>query len=664
MRQNLSKKEKANFSGKMRTTLTKYTNIIKKFMSVPQNNPDLLIAQYKAFSKQIPLMYFILLVNTWALSYSFIKIAPIWLTIYIPGLFSIICISRLIYWWRAIYKTPTVSSAYQALNRTNNITGVITLIFSFWSVSLFPYGGAYEQAHIAFYMAITVIGVISCLMHLRSAALTVTLIVNGTFVGFFSLSEMPTFSSIAVNVLLVSIAMLSIMLVNYRDFTNMVAARVENFRLANLDALTQLPNRRHFFSRLKADFENTRATSTWLTVGLLDLDGFKPVNDLYGHAIGDELLKMVGQRLNHECHDRAYVARLGGDEFAIIARHTSNDTALELGEEICKALREPYNIHGVIIEVSATIGFAIYPQLQTKNETDLFERADYALYQGKRLGRDGAVLFSARHHAEIQRNINIEKALRSADLANELLVFFQPIVNINSEKPVAFEALARWRSPEIGEVSPALFIPVAERAGIVPRLTAILLRQSLEQAKLWPEDIRLSFNLSAKDITNRNGADGLIGIITASGFDPKRIDFEITETSMMHEYEYALKTLNSLRAIGCGISLDDFGTGYSSLSQLHSLPLTKIKIDRSFVIDLHRNPAGYKIVKSLIVLSHDMDLECIVEGVETTEEIQALKMIGCSFVQGFYFSKPLSKQSVINLLSKNNSKTDVSEVIM
>lgn len=625
----------------------------RSFMSVPVDNPDLLLAQYKAFSKQIPLMYCILLANTWSLSYDFIGTAPDWLSVYAPVLLSVICIIRLVNWLRVRDRMPTADDACKALNRTNRLASIIAIIFASWSIALFPYGSEYGQAHVAFYMAITVIGVIFCLMHLRPAAFTVALIVNTIFIGFFGLSNVPTFVATAINVFAVSVAMLVILMVYYRDFTEMVAARVENFRLANVDVLTNLPNRRHFFTQLKSDFVKAKADSVRLTVGLLDLDGFKPINDLYGHAAGDELLNLVGKRLKDVCEDKAYVARLGGDEFAFILASTCNDAALELGEEVCAAIREPYELEGMIIEVSATIGFAAYPDLQLSSETDLFERADYALYQGKRSGRGGIVKFSANHDAEIQRDVGIERALRIANLQDELSVLFQPVVDMRSGDTVAFEALARWSSSRIGFVSPGLFIPVAERAGIVHKLTRVLLGKALEQAALWPAHIRLSFNLSARDICNRSGSSWLIDIITTSCFDPRRIDFEITETSMLHDFDQAIVTVNALKALGCGISLDDFGTGYSSLSQLHSLPLNKIKVDRSFVTELHRNPASYKIVKSLIALSRDMGLECIVEGVETIQEVAALKALGCTFVQGYHYSKPLSGQAALNFIAKH-----------
>jgi predicted signal transduction protein with EAL and GGDEF domain len=291
----------------------------------------------------------------------------------------------------------------------------------------------------------------------------------------------------------------------------------------------------------------------------------------------------------------------------------------------------------------------VYPDLAT-DVTALFERADYALYHGKRTNRGHATLFSHDHDAQIHRDTRIEQALHTADLHAELMIFFQPIVNITSNKTIGFEALARWLSPQLGPVAPGLFIPLAERIGKINAITSILFGKALRVATDWPEDMRLSFNLSAQDISSPEGIAELTDILRKSGFNPARLDLEITETAVMHDFGQARIAIESLKKLGCGISLDDFGTGFSSLSQLHALPLTKIKVDRSFVVDLHMKPASYKIVKSLVALSRDMGLGCIVEGVETEEEMQALRTMGSISVQGYYYSPPIPEGQIAEFL--------------
>lgn len=304
------------------------------------------------------------------------------------------------------------------------------------------------------------------------------------------------------------------------------------------------------------------------------------------------------------------------------------------------ALRKTFELTGAAVQISGSVGFTVFPEL-AGDAVELFEQADYALYHSKRTSRGSAVLFSAKHQDEIHRNGRIEYALRVADLNNELSVVFQPIVDARTDRVIAFEALARWNSESLGDVSPGHFVPVAERSGLINRLTRVLLEKALTAATRWPDHIRLSFNLSNHDISSPEGVIRIMGIILKSGVEPNRVDFEITDTAIMRDFEQAKSAINTLKTFGCGISLDDFGTGYSSLSQLHALPLTKIKIDRSFVTELHQRPASYKIVKSLIALSRDMELGCVIEGVETEQELKALLQLGGFEIQGYYYSPPL-----------------------
>ena len=302
------------------------------------------------------------------------------------------------------------------------------------------------------------------------------------------------------------------------------------------------------------------------------------------------------------------------------------------------------------------MGIAVYPDMASTAE-QLFERADYTLYHAKRNRRGVAVLFSVEHESRINDEARIEQALKLASLAVELSVVFQPIVNVRTQRVLGFEALARWTSPTLGQISPALFFPIAERAGLVGSLTRPLLRKALAVAKDWHDDIRLSFNLSAHDLNSYDGILTLVGIIENSGFDARRLDMEITETAFTHDFEQVKRSIDMLRHLGCGISLDDFGTGYSSLSRLHALPLTKIKIDRSFVTDLHKKPTSYKIVKSLLALGRDMELDCVIEGVETQEELAALKKLGGILIQGYVYSPPISQHDVAAFLSDTDRKT-------
>ncbi len=286
------------------------------FSPTPRDNPVLLRAQYVAFSQQMPMMYFILLSSTWALALTYLHTAPRLLSLGVPCLFTVMCGARILFWLRSRGDTPPIAAVASSMRRINILGAVIAASFTTWSCLLYPYGDAFQKSHVAFYMAITVISCIFCMMHVRSAALMVTAIVNGTFVVFFASTGHLTLIATAINILLVCFGMLVVLKINYDNFEQMVLAQQktealsnENLKLANIDSLTELPNRRAFFHHLDTSFTLAQAENHRLAVGVIDLDGFKPVNDLYGHSAGDRLLKEVGERLQDVCNAEACSCR-------------------------------------------------------------------------------------------------------------------------------------------------------------------------------------------------------------------------------------------------------------------------------------------------------------------------------------------------------------------
>ena len=629
-----------------------------RLFTVPRDNPALTVAQYDAFSKQVPLMYAILLINMVALASTHASSAPAWLVYYLPGVMGVIGLARMISWGFSRNRKVDAPEAYRKLRSTNIVAAPIAAVFTCWALLLLPYGDAFQRSHVAFFMAITVIGCIFCLMHLRSAAFAVTVIVNVPFFLTMLIMGGPTFVAMGVNVILVTLAMIAILMTHYRDFRRLNESRLalqalsdENLRLANLDSLTMLQNRRSFFRSLEERFNHARAAGETLAVGVIDLDGFKPVNDMHGHSAGDKVLVEISDRLTRQASDRLAVFRMGGDEFGVLFCCPEDEAEVhKLGSVICDTICEPINIGGGTVQVTGSIGFAIFPDVGSDGQA-LYERADYALYTAKRHHRAGTVVFNAQQADELSRQKVVEDAMAAADLKRELSLVFQPIVQASTGRCVAFEALARWESPLIGRVSPAEFVPVAEHSGRITMITWLLLEQALEQARTWPNGTMLSFNLSAHDLVSAEGVLRIVGIVSASGIDPARIVFEITETAVMRDFDQAQASVELLRRLGCGVALDDFGTGYSSLHHIHKLPLTKIKVDGSFVRDIQNQPASVKIVKSLLTLCADLQLDAVVEGVETSAELAVVQSLGASLVQGYYFSKPLSAQDAAAFLA-------------
>lgn len=424
------------------------------------------------------------------------------------------------------------------------------------------------------------------------------------------------------------------------------------------DPLTDLPNRRGF----REVMDRLVKKSSPFTVGVVDLDGFKAVNDAFGHAVGDELLKAVGARLKERVGSAFQVARLGGDEFGFILKSVTGESEVEVfGNALVEHLSVPYRLTGVVAEIGASVGLCRFP-LDGETPELLCQRADYALYFAKQFRKGKAILFEAEHEAEICQLARIEQFLRQADLDTELAVQFQPIKDIRAGRTHTFESLARWNSPELGNVPPDLFIQAAERSGFIVELTPRLVRHTLRHAANWPKHMRVSINLSARDIAAMDTVDALIDIVRQSMVDPRRIDFEITETALVCDFDQARTALTKLAELGARISLDDFGTGHSSLSHLQHLPLDKLKIDSSFIQNMETDPTSRNIVRALLLLCRSMKLDCIVEGVETESQMKLVQNMGGRLVQGYHIARPMSAEQTTEYIRTEQQNANQSSL--
>ncbi|MBN3857123.1 EAL domain-containing protein [Paraburkholderia sp. Ac-20340] len=610
------------------------------------DSPALNRAQLRVMVYQLPMMYGLLIINTWGVVLPHESSFPYWQGVLCPLIFTFVCLVRVVSWLRLARVNVTPRQAATILRGTRKLAWFFSIGFTAWSLSLLSHGDEAFKLHVAFYMAITVIGVIFCLMHVVKAAFTVTAIVNGALVITFLMSGKEVFQAIAIDTSLVSIAMLVVSFTHFKNFAALVAAQSDNRRLANIDSLTGLPNRRAFFDALDQHFDGVQASGQRLAVGMIDLDGFKSVNDIHGHSAGDQVLAEVAARLSASSAGATVLARLGGDEFGmIVAGDCSDGHLLHLGRRICDAFRLPVTLGESSVRLGATIGFSTYPH-SSRDKSDLFEAADYALYEGKRRARGSVTIFSEAHRNAIIRESQIAQALRSPELENELTVAFQPIYALDQSRTVGFEALARWHSATLGNVTPGEFIPAAERSGLITVVTLALFNKALACARHWPTHIGLSFNLSAHDFADERAMAGLAQRILESGIAPNRLDFEITETAMAQDFEQVRKAAAELRSLGCGLSVDDFGTGYSSLSYLCNLPLTRMKIDRTFVTGLREGTTAFTVVRTLLNLSRQMMLECVIEGVETASEMRTVSALGAMLIQGYYCARPMDASAI------------------
>lgn len=436
----------------------------------------------------------------------------------------------------------------------------------------------------------------------------------------------------------------------------------KNAKFASIDMLTGIPNRRFYFDELANAFKRSAASDRKLAVGVIDLDGFKPVNDTYGHRVGDRVLASVAERLLTAHPKVENLCRIGGDEFAFIAQDVANIEELaEIGECLVSVLLQPLTINDLSVGVGCSIGFACSdqypyePGVEAKPEI-LYEFADFALFHAKRTGKSRFVVFSEEHKDILTERGRLEQALRVADLEGEIYPVFQPMVNVASGVTMTFEALARWSSPSLGNVSPNQFIPVVEQAGLMSRITPMLLRKCIEHMSLWPNDIGLSFNLSSQDLCSPDTIEKVLKIVAESNVDSSRIAFEVTESTVIQEFDLALLHIQMIRERGIKIALDDFGTGYSSLSYVNKLPLDKLKIDKSFIEDIETSDASQNIVRSVISLCRDLKMQCVVEGAETEAQISMLESLGCEIVQGYFYSKPMEANAIAPFLLDNGTR--------
>ena len=424
----------------------------------------------------------------------------------------------------------------------------------------------------------------------------------------------------------------------HEDVTERQRSEERIAHMARHDSLTDLPNRTMMREHLEHELKRVKRGEC-LAVLCLDLDQFKSVNDALGHPIGDELLKLVGERLRGCTREPDTVARLGGDEFAIIMTQMQQPTdAAALSKRIRESIVKPYQIDGHQIVTDISIGISVAP-IDALDAEMLMRNADMALYGAKADGRGTYRFFEPEMNTRMKARRELEMDLRNALAGRKFELHYQPLVNLETKEVNAFEALLRWNHPVRGVISPADFIPIAEETGLIVPLGEWVLKTACTEAANWPDHIKIAVNLSPAQLNNRNLLAVVAEAIEQSGMSPHKLQLEITETVLLQNTFSTLSTLHELRKLGVQIALDDFGTGYSSLSYLRSFPFDKIKIDRSFIQDLSNGSEPVAIVHAVANLAKCLNMTSTAEGVETQQQLDTLKAIGCTEMQGYLFSK-------------------------
>lgn len=441
----------------------------------------------------------------------------------------------------------------------------------------------------------------------------------------------------------------------FQDITERRETEEQLAQLAQYDTLTGLINRHAFGNQLEQAISRRQRDHSTLTLIFLDLDKFKQVNDNLGHEVGDSLLKKVAVRLQKCIRGGDLISRLGGDEFTIVIENThSSRDAAAVAEKIITCLEPPFDIHGHQVHIGASIGIALCPQ-SAEDSATLMRCADIAMYKAKEEGRNKYRFFTDAMQQEVQYTVALENQLRGALKRDEFLLYYQPKIDLTSGTLVGYEALIRWQPDADEIISPDQFIPKAEEMGLIIAIGEWVFHQACLQLKQWHQEdpsLTVAVNLSMRQLLDPELPKRLANSLSETGVAASNVEVEVTESMVMEDSTLAIRSLNALHQLGLRISIDDFGTGYSSLSHLRQLPLDALKVDQSFTQEIGQHAESGTIVKAVISLAHNLGLKVIAEGVETEEQLKFLRQHQCNQVQGFYFSPPLSADSITSLPQK------------
>ena len=419
-------------------------------------------------------------------------------------------------------------------------------------------------------------------------------------------------------------------------------------RNANTDPATGLANRRELVRSLDELLDNGLGG----VLLLLDLDHFKRINDVHGHLAGDQLLRSVAEALKQSAPPGACAARMGGDEFAMLVPDGTDAQGEKVAADILAQLAVPVSAEGAFVQVSASIGLASLAGCA--DDEAVLRHSDVALYAAKRAGRNCFAWFDEELEVELTDRLKLEEAIRGGVRNGEFLPYFQPLIDLNTQEIVGFEALARWKSPDGSVLEAEQFIEAAERTGLIGPLTFTIMEQALKEARTWPGHLKLAINISPIQFRDPTLAEEILKRLAATGFPASRLEVEITEGSLLEDREDVLTIIESLKNVGVSISLDDFGTGYASLAQVDRIPLDRIKIDKSFISTIVKSKRTAEIVNSIAALGHSLNVPISAEGVESEQIHTALARFGCSEAQGWLFGRAVSAEAVRQFLSMSD----------
>jgi diguanylate cyclase (GGDEF)-like protein len=620
------------------------------------DDPAILEERYRSLQRQIPLLYLIALANIFGLH---LVTGDVFTSVSHPANLLVLLVTvRLVHWARHRRSTPPLKIIRHELWKTYALAGVFSASFGLWAIGLLDEVVPQHQNSVILFASLTGVGCAYGLSSFPAAARLPLLLAALPISVRLAFSSNTTHIAMGISLGLVTLLILRLLSVQNAGITQLVRSRhlVEREReraraaeivavherqkaeqTANTDPLTGLLNRRAFLAAFAKGVHQRR------TLAIVDLDGFKPINDTFGHAAGDAVLVEVGRRLLEAAGLDATVARMGGDEFAVLLPVSGDTAAAAAGEAICLTLEQPYHVGPRQFQVTASCGMAIVEE-QASNVSHALRRADLALYRAKLRGRGATAVYSTEMDAAATRRALIEASLQEERVQESISLVYQPIMDLQTGELRCFEALARWNDPQLGEVSPSEFIQVAEQTNAIEALSGKLLRKAAREAKAWPRQVVLSFNVSAAELCACGAAERILAVLRQEAFDPARLQIEITETTMLTDLASAGSALDELRAAGVKVVLDDFGAGFASVSYLRQMKFDGIKLDGGLLVCAQQSETKDRLLKGVIELCKALELPCVAEHLETADQLRLLRDLRCDFGQGYLLSKPLNSE--------------------
>jgi diguanylate cyclase (GGDEF)-like protein len=617
--------------------------------------------RYWSLRRQVPIVYLLGFVNLSAMELA--TTGTLSVGINLPTFIATCGVIRLFQWFWPDHQV-THKRMVQRMEQTVWFATAVCLAVCVSCIHFLEVGDVASRMAVMLFGGLTAIGVAYGLTALPAAGRIPLLLIIGPVSIVALFAKEPRFAGAAFGLVVVAVLTMRLLTAHNRHFTDVIKSRSaiareqelvehahkEAVTAATTDFLTGLPNRRAFVAALDMAISEDAANSSF-AVAILDLDRFKAVNDTFGHAIGDRLLKEVASRLVETLGSRGLVARLGGDEFGILVpavRRVSD--ARSIGKEIVEGVNGPASLEGRQLAISACCGLAISSRREDKSPSRLMADADLALYQAKENSSAGMAVFEIRMEAPRRRRTQIENALLAPRVRENFRVVFQPIFDLRNGHIIAHEALARWTDPELGPVPPSEFVLIAERLNLINDLNNHLMAMAFEQARKWQDGIKLSFNLSAIQLCSPGTAKAVLNALRAARLGADRLQVEVTETALLADFKRARENLSELRSAGITIVLDDFGAGFASIGYLRELRFDQIKLDGGIVTAAQHGADGKRLLRAVIGLCEILGVSTIAEHVESADLLKLVIELGCSGAQGFWLMPPVEKEELEGLL--------------